>query len=80
MVQYIKHELKKIFLRWETWVVLAICFAVALAGIMLFYRRQYSLAAGFVSISCIAIVKHLKRFSHEEESVADTADAQNNER
>ena len=34
MVQYIKHELKKIFLRWETWVVLAICFAVALAGII----------------------------------------------
>ena len=51
-----------------------------LAGIMLFYRRQYSIAAGIVSISCIAIVKHLKCFSHEEENVTDTTDAQKGER
>lgn len=30
MIKYLKHEFKKVFLQWETWVVLAACCAIAM--------------------------------------------------
>lgn len=32
MINYIRHEFKKVFLQWETWVVIAVCFAIVFFG------------------------------------------------
>lgn len=44
LIKYIRHEFKKVFLQWETWVVIAVCFAIAMLAnieILSWFHAEY---------------------------------------